>query len=174
MKEPTKDKLVSALIRALFRYDPDTGVITFRLPTLRRQVGELATVKCSTGHLVVCVGHQKFYAHQIAWILETGEFPDCPIDHIDLDPANNRFKNLRLATHSQNSANCRVRRHSKTGVKGVTMSSPPSKKRPYTAKIATGDGKRTKYIGRFFTKEEAHAAYLKEAKERFGEFARGS
>lgn len=88
------------------------------------------------------------------------------IDHIDNDRLDNRKVNLRLCTRVQNSWNSKPHRDSKCPFKGVY---PENKK--WLARIFI-DGKYRR-IGLFNTPEEAHAAYLKGARELCGEFAYG-
>ncbi len=57
-----------------------------------------------TGHQNVFLyidGKQKgFVLSRVIWFLTTGEYPIFEIDHIDRNPKNNKFSNLRLANRS--------------------------------------------------------------------------
>ena len=55
--------------------------------------------KCSV------LGKRNFMVHRIVWLLNTGEWPKNTIDHINRDPLDNRFENLRDTTQAQNNAN---------------------------------------------------------------------
>jgi hypothetical protein len=92
----------------------------------------------------------------------TGEWPEHEIDHEDLNKINNKWKNLRQATGSQNKANIRAQANNKLGVKGVIQ-------RPYNRFEVN---LKRKYIGTFDTIEEASKAYEAAAKEYYGEFTR--
>ena len=111
---------------------------------------------------------EKAYAvhtHRIGWALHTGKWPARIIDHINRDPLDNRFVNLREATPSQNRANTPVAKWNKTGLKGA---SPWGKR--FRAQIR--DNGKTVYLGMFDTPEEAHDAYRAASDRLFGEFAR--
>lgn len=87
------------------------------------------------------------------------------IDHIDLNPTNNRLDNLRAATRAQNNANSATRSHNKLGVKGVH--------RHYNRFIALITVKRkTHYLGCYGTIDEAAAAYKLAAIKYYGKFSR--
>ena len=94
-----------------------------------------------------------------------GEIPDMAIDHINGNNLDNRFSNLRLATHGQNLMNRGPQKNNKLGIKGVYQRG--NKYRSHICK----KGKR-QALGSFDTPEEASAAYKRAAKEQFGEFAR--
>ena len=98
----------------------------------------------------------------------TGKWPEGDIDHRDLNPSNNRWKNLRDATKSQNLANCKVKRHSGSGIKGVRRN-PLAKKESWIAEIR--HNRKKIHIGCFPTADSAQAAYWAKAQEIFGEFA---
>ena len=89
------------------------------------------------------------------------------IDHRDGNPANNRWSNLRLATHSQNNANRRRPRHNTSGFKGVSFDRRVGKWKATICKEG-----HTMCLGWFDTPQAAHKAYVKAARMLFGELAR--
>ena len=88
------------------------------------------------------------------------------VDHIDHDGLNNKRKNLRNATHTQNRRNTPTYKNSTSGYKGVSWY---AKLQKWAAQINI-KGKR-KRIGYFDTKESAARKYNEAAKEEYGEFA---
>ena len=52
-----------------------------------------------------------------------GYFPENPIDHMDHDPSNNIWSNLRPVSYICNSRNCKVAKSNKSGVNGVVWHS---------------------------------------------------
>jgi hypothetical protein len=96
-----------------------------------------------------------------------GEWGRPVIDHRDGNPLNNRWRNLRLCSVSENAANRRRLRNNKSGFKGVAF---VPERGMWRARISK-HGKRYP-LGNYATAEEAHAAYVAKARELFGEFAR--
>lgn len=89
------------------------------------------------------------------------------IDHIDGDKLNNRKRNLRIATHSQNMKNKKLAKNNKTGYKGVHFCNT---RQYFVARIAIN--KKRIVIGTFIDVIEAAKAYDKAAIKYHGEFAR--
>ena len=118
---------------------------------------------------MVEIDHHAYGAHVLIWVWMTGEWPSVEIDHENLKRADNRWSNLREATHSQNMANGRKYRNNTSGYKGVFWENRKSPKK-WRAMIDI-NGKH-KHLGYHSSKEEASAAYNKAADELFGEFAR--
>jgi hypothetical protein len=81
------------------------------------------------------------------------------IDHIDGNPYNNRFNNLRLATRHQNGCNQKKHSNNTSGFKGVCWHKVIKKWQAYI----TVEGQRVG-LGYFGTKEEAYAVYCEAAK----------
>jgi hypothetical protein len=94
---------------------------------------------------------QTRLAHRVAWFLMTGAWPVGQIDHIDGNPHNNKWDNLRDVTPSGNQQNKR------RGVLGNLLGTR-KKRNSYQAMISVGGYQYT--IGTFKTQQEAHEAYL--------------
>lgn len=139
----TQDRL-----KELMKYDPETGVFTALVRTGGRVVPGTVLGTLKDGYVRISVDGKLYYAHRLAFLYMTGVMPD-EVDHDDRDRGNNRWENLKETTHSDNAVNTPVRKHSSTGIKGIT---------PHQGKFVARFKK--KYIGIFNTPEEAHAAYL--------------
>jgi len=146
-----------AELRALLDYDPDTGVLTWRIATSpRARAGAVAGTTQSCGYRQIGVNGRRILAHRIAWAISIGEWPASQIDHINGIRDDNRILNLREATPGQNNQNQRrAKSHSKSGFLGVYFRADRGQ---WQADIRI-DGK-NKYLGRFATAELAHSAYL--------------
>lgn len=88
------------------------------------------------------------------------------IDHRNGNGLDNRRRNLRPATPSQNAANGKAR-GAISGFKGVC---PDRKRKRWQARINVAG--KTLCLGTFDTPVEAHAAYMRAARRYFGTFAR--
>lgn len=95
----------------------------------------------------------------------TGVNPPDHIDHVDRDPSNNAWNNLRLASDPDNLTNKAVSKKNKLGLKGVCKT---WKRNTYQARVKK-NGK-AYHLGYFKTAEEAKAAYDEAAKKLHGEF----
>ncbi len=153
----------NALKRILF-YSPSTG--DFTVFPRRGTQGSKGSIS-PKGALVIRIDWVLYYAHRLAWLYMTGDWPSDQVDHKDGNPLNNRWDNLRLATQSLNNANAKLRRDSTSGLKGVTFHKGAQK---WCAQIQW-HGKRI-YLGLFKSKEAAHIAYMEKATSLFGEYAR--
>ena len=129
-------------------------------------IGDRAGSLGCQGYWRLKVDGRSYLSSRLAVFYMTGEWPLSEIDHKDLDHANDRWNNLRPATHSQNIANTKA--IAKSGLKGALEQASGR----FMSRIRF-QGKLI-YLGTFDTKEESNAAYAKKAKEFFGEFARVS
>ena len=155
-------------LSALLSYDAETGVFRWRVARRRIKAGSVAGRLDSSGHVQITVCGRAYMAHQLAWLYMTGQWPTKRLDHRDGEPDNNRWLNLREATHTQNMQNTRLRADNKTGHKGVTI----ERNGKFRVSIKV-NGKR-EHLGTYSSVETAAAVYMKAAKARFGEFARAS
>lgn len=170
----------AAYVRAILHYDPETGVFTWRERPREhfkthnafatwntRFSGSVAGTQRSNGYLIISISGRRFYAHRIASLYMTGEWPEADIDHINGDRADNRFANLREATRSQNNFNAGPQKNNTSGRKGVCWNKRASK---WQASIKKNNIQI--YLGVFGSIDAAASAYEQAAKELHGEFAR--
>lgn len=147
-------------------YDPASGVFTWAAKKQKVKVGSVAGKVRPNGYVEIRVDLISYQAHRLAWLYMTGDWPEADIDHINRNPSDNRFTNLRPATRSQNLCNVVALSSSTTGVKGVDLHKASGK---YRARIRAG-GRRIE-LGLFATLDEARDAYATAAKQHHGEFA---
>lgn len=117
-------------LKELIDYDPETGVITSKYSTSKMdkgcQMGSFEAygsgnthVKGTRHRVRITLMGRSYSAHRLVWFWMTGDWPDGVIDHIDGDPWNNKWDNLRDVTGSENSKNIGLSRKNKSGVLGV-------------------------------------------------------
>ena len=143
-------------------YSPESGELTWAMGRPGVRQGSIAGhLSASRGHVQVMLERRQYLAHRVIWKWMTGEDPPALIDHIDRDPANNRWCNLRLATARQNTRN-------RAGWGKYLKGARPNGN-GWRAQIVI-DGKE-RHIGQFATELEAHERYKKVAAELHGSFA---
>ncbi len=161
-------KLTARHARELFHYNARTGIVTWKISISNRApVGTAITAVHSTGSIHVGIYGRRYKLHRVIWFIKTGRWPKCEIDHKNCVRHDNRWRNLREATSSQNKINKRVP-PSKSGYRGVIRTNKNSG--GWAARIKLNY--QQKYLGTFDTPKAAYAVYCKAAKATFGEFAR--
>lgn len=156
-------------VRSFMSYDPNTGLLWWTKPKSGRKLQVPAGSKTNTGHLSVRIDGKAYLAHRVAWLIQTGEWPEDKIDHKDGCGTNNRWANLRCCSQKENVRNTRLAKNNKSGFKGVSFH---RKNRTWAACICVD--RRTVHLGTYKNKLDAAAAYDAAAKQYFGEFARTS
>lgn len=152
---------VLAKLKAGYRYNPETGQIVGPKGRPLRPLVNSAR-HCWMLQFNVNGKSVNIKWHRAAWALMTGDVPPPEIDHKNGDWADNRWENLRAATHSENMRNVLIKRKSALPV-GVYLSHNVSK--PYRAICGR------KHVGYFRTASEAESAYRQAAALILGEFA---
>lgn len=136
----------------------------------------------STSHNIQLPGMIKkkpLQLHRFVWILKTRTEPSLTIDHIDRQPTNNQFSNLRLATKREQVQNQGKRKDNTSGYIGVCHQHRVDKRRKknnvhdyWIMSIMDQNGKRE--VKHFpYTEAGKLAAarwYDSKAKQYFGEF----
>lgn len=162
--------LTQARLKELLSYNSDTGEFVWRVSHRGpHPAGRRAGSDKGNGYWQIIIGGRNYLAHRLAWLYAHGEFPPDQLDHINGNRSDNRLVNLRPATPAQNTRNAKLWSSSTSGLKGVSYDKRADK---WRANITVNY--KQKFLGRFSTAEEAHAAYVKAAEAMHGEFARAA
>ena len=96
--------LTQSALKDILHYDPTTGIFT--------RYGNYT--KCGSksyqGYILIGIGSKMYYAHRLAWLYMTGEWPSNEIDHKNRIRDDNRWKNLREADRSLQNRNRKGRK----------------------------------------------------------------
>lgn len=129
-------ELTAEQVRELLRYEPDTGKLYWR--ERARQLfpcnwswkvwnkkfsgKEALKGNHNAGYLHGAIFNKKNLAHRVIWLIQTGDWPQYDIDHLNGDKKDNRWTNLRSATKSENGKNKSMLRNNTSGFNGVIYS----------------------------------------------------
>lgn len=163
-------------IKYRVNYNPDTGELTWAergVPYFDRlyagkTIGHSWVGKDGYTSYVVEIKFNgrkiAFVCSRLAWLIYTGDWPEHTIDHIDRNPLNNKWGNLRDVPQVENNYNKLVYKCNKLGYKGV---------RKVNNKYLTRFGYKGKniHLGYHNTPEDAARAYDKKARELLGDKA---
>lgn len=143
-------------------YDPATGLFKW----IKRKGGRAFNSEpgntMPNGYKRIKLPSGSYLQHRLAWLYMTGVMPTKFIDHIDGNPSNNKFDNLREVSQSLNIQNRRKASKANKSSKLLGVSYH-SRDKLWRARIMI-NGK-DMCIGYFKDKFEAHNAYL-EAKRK--------
>lgn len=160
-----KRPVTQSRLRELIKYCPDTGDFTWVVNRKGpAKMGDRAGTVCPLGYTVICLDGIRYMSHRLAFMYVTGQFPRDEIDHIDGNPRNNSWINLREATRATNCQNTRVSKNNKLGIKGICLHHT-GKYRAYTS-----IGAKSVHIGLYETVEEAKLARDKVVSELHGDY----
>lgn len=161
------EPITARRLRALMHYAPDTGVFTWKVTKGSRAIaGTVAgtvtrNVQKTIPRRRIYVDGRFYWAHRLAFLYMTGSWPEYDVDHINGNPLDNRWSNLRDVPRQINCQNLRrARADSKSGLLGVSWDS--SRSRWFACIRHNG---KTIGLGRFEDMHEAHEAYLAAKRE---------
>lgn len=148
------------LIEDRLQYDEIAGYFTRK--------GKRAGYIDKDGYSVIGLGGAYYYEHLLVYLLKKGYWPSqiILIDHFDRNKSNNKWYNLREASHSQNTVNSKLRSDNKSGRRGVCFDRGENKFKAQISHLG-----KIKTLGYFKTIEEAAKVADAHRKSIFGEFA---
>jgi hypothetical protein len=149
MNEITQERL-----KEVMRYEPETGHWFWVKPPKYNNnlVGKKTGTKDVDGRIRVRVDKKTYRSYRLAWLYMTGEWPKNDIDHIDGNPGNDKWANLRDISRGENVRNQKS--------KGYRWNSERQK---WECRYMLNY--KTIFVGRFETEQEAKTAYEKAIKE---------
>ena len=138
-------KLTQKKLKELLDYDPKTGVFTNRVSRGWSAVkGEVVGYKSSGGYLQVTIKGRFYALHRLAFLYVEGYLPEYEIDHLNGNPADNSWRNLKHVSHLCNMQNRGVFKTNVSGFPGVTRRGGEGK---WVAKACVN--RRQQYLGRY-------------------------
>lgn len=154
--------LTSDYLRHLLHYDPLTGVWTWINPNPRARnirSGDRAGTVRFDGRWQISIAGKIYLSARLAWLYMTSEWPSEEIDHKNRIKGDDRWENLREASHSENQYN-RAWCERNGDLRGIC-------KEGNQYRVMIGN----EYLGYYKTIEEAMVARDKALKEWAGPFA---
>ena len=148
-------------LRERLLYNPDTGEWTWLKSRRDGYAGKPAGWRDSYGYRRIKIDGQTYIASRLAFLYMTDEWPNEEMDHIDQDPTNDAWENLREATRSENNQNRSQRCDNITGSIGVIWNKAREKWQVHVNKI---------HFGLYDSFEEATAVRDLVASDLHGEF----
>ena len=97
-------------LKKLLTYHPLTGKWNWNCG---KRVGEGCT------RIQIMIDGKMYYSSRLAWLYMEGYWPEHEIDHWDRNKLNDKWENLRHATHQCNCKNRGIFKTNKSGVTGV-------------------------------------------------------
>lgn len=146
-------------LRKRFQYDPETGKLYWRPNAAAprewnsRWAGREAFTARTTGYRIGRLDGKNYLAHRVIWAILTGSWPTHQVDHVNGDREDNRVRNLREVSNTENARNATVSANNTSGVTGVWHD---ARRDRWVAEIKVD--RRKRHLGSFATLEEAAAA----------------
>jgi len=145
--------ITQAELKELLTYDPRSGNFIWlvnRNGYCGIKIGDIAGSDNGKGYRLIGINRRKYMASNLAYLYMEGKLPSGDIDHIDGNPRNNKWSNLRHVSHQSNMKNMKLHVTNTSGFCGVSKIKATGR---YHAYIHI-NGKR-KHLGCFPDKEGA-------------------
>lgn len=113
--KPTREQ-----VAAVLDFDPATGTFRWKVAKKGIRVGSIAGTEDPRGYIRIGIDGQRLWAHQLAWLMVYGVWPENDVDHINGIKGDNAIANLRDATRSLNLHNRPAAARGTSGAKGIT------------------------------------------------------
>lgn len=142
--------LTQERLKQLLSYDPETGLFVRLCGRGSSKAGSVVARRNRDGYCRIYIEGREYLCHRLAFLYMTGSLPSQEVDHLNHVRDDNRWANLRQASHKQNCKNKGRYANSSKIYPGVAWSERAKK---WIATIWS-DGKQT-HIGTFTGPDEA-------------------
>lgn len=166
MEKQIKELPTIEYLRSILDYDPETGVISWKIDRVNCEKGKAVYARNDNGYLKMRIKGKDLRVHRVVFLLMTGSWPKFAVDHINGNKIDNRFCNLREATIAQNSQNSKFRKTNTSGFKGVSWNKAARKWHAYIC-----ENRKLHFLGLFDKIEDAIDARTQAVEKLHGEFA---
>jgi len=112
--------ITQARLKEVLAYDSESGLFTWKVSRNGVSAGKVAgNVHKNTGYVAIKIDYIVHSAHRLAFLYMTGAFPENQTDHINGVTHDNRWRNLRPVTISENLRNQAKGKNNRSGITGV-------------------------------------------------------
>ncbi|MBY0473760.1 MAG: HNH endonuclease [Nitrosomonas sp.] len=118
-------EITQEMLKKILRYDLSTGNFTWI--ATNKKAGCITEVSPGYFYVKIRIRNKKYYAHRLAFVYMTGEFPEEQVDHVNGDGIDNSWLNIRRVSSLENSRNHKLQINNKSGITGVLWSKKVSK-----------------------------------------------
>ena len=155
--------MIKNILGCDFKYEEDK---MYKIDKRNNKWTCCSDLKANPRYIQLLINKKKYYLHRIIYKYhnEDWDITDISknnvIDHININPLDNRIENLRVVNISENTRNQNKRKNCSSKYRGVSWNKRDNK---WEAQIRI-DGKK-KYLGMFHNEEDAYECYKKKYDE---------
>ena len=151
--------MIKNILGSDFKYENDK---MYRYDNKHKKWNCCSNNKPCGRYIQIGINKKLYYLHRLVYKYHNEDFDltdishNNQIDHININPLDNRIENLRAVNHSQNQRNKNKSKNCSSKYKGVCWSKRDSKWYAYIQ-----INRKRKHLGLFINEEDANLAYKK-------------
>lgn len=141
-------------LRDVLSYCRYSGSFIWKVNKGNVRIGDVAGTTGKDRYVRIRIDRKRYFAHRLAWLYVNGKWPCFEIDHINRDPSDNSYTNLRDIPHHENKQNMVAQKGNRSGIKGITWDAT---NKVWKSRICL-KGK-DEFLGNFKSPQDAEKAY---------------
>lgn len=116
----TKQIITQTRLKELLYYNKQIGIFVWKLIRPGVKSGSIAGHVGINGYVRIRVDGAEHCAHRLAFLYVEGDLPSIGVDHVNGNPSDNSWANLRQATQAENNKNRKIPKNNASGLMGVS------------------------------------------------------